>query len=416
MNLKSMLITAALIAAIVTVAACAGTIPSAGTTGGTIKIVSSYPLTGGDSADGISMANSAKQALQDHGAKSGNYTLTYQSFDDASAAKGAWDGDIETSNANKAVADPQVLLYLGTYNSGAAKLSIPILNQAGPLLMLSGANTYPGLTKSVPGVTTPDEPNKYYPTGVRNYVRVVPPDDIQGVVDAAWAKELGATSVYVLHDQQAYGKGIADVFVQAAPKYGLKVITEEGIDTKATDYSAQATKVASSGADLFFFGGVESSHGSLLWKAIKAAGFKGKMMGPDGLYTPNFIKGAGADAEGSYITYAGVPVDELLKIPEAKKWHDEYVQMFGGEPTGYGSYGYEAALVGLKAIDACVAKNDVTRKCVRDQVFALKDFKGIFGYSYSIDANGDTTASGISRNTIENGAFKFLGMAPPVAQ
>jgi branched-chain amino acid transport system substrate-binding protein len=390
--------------------------PPSGFSGTTIKIVSSYPLTGGDSADGISMANSAKQALQDHGAKSGNYTLVYQSMDDASAAKGAWDGDIETSNANKAVADPSVLLYLGTYNSGAAKLSMPILNQAGGLLMLSGANTYPGLTHAVAGITAADEPGKYFPNGVRNYARIVPPDDIQGVVDAAWAKELGATSAYVLHDQQAYGKGIADVFVAAAPKFGIKIIAAEGIDTKATDYSAQATKVASSGAAIFFFGGVESSHGSLLWKAIKSAGFKGKMMGPDGLYTPNFPKGAGADAEGSYITYAGLPVDELLKVAEAKKWHDTYVQMFGGEPTGYGSYGYEAALVGLKAIDACVAKNDVSRKCVRDQVFALKDFKGIFGYSYSINADGDTTASGMSRNLVQNGAFKFLGMAPAIGQ
>lgn len=387
-----------------------------GFSGTTIKIISSYPLTGGDSADGISMANSAKQALQDHGAKSGNYTLVYQSFDDASAAKGAWDGDIETSNANKAVADPSVLLYLGTYNSGAAKLSIPILNGAGPLLMLSGANTYPGLTKAVPGITAADEPGKYYPSGVRNYARIVPPDDIQGVVDAAWAQELGVKSAYVLQDQQAYGKGVADVFVQAGPKYGIKIIAEEGIDVKATDYSAQATKVASSGADLFFFGGVESSHGSLLWKAVKSAGFKGKMMGPDGLYTPNFIKGAGADAEGSYITYAGTPVDQLLKIPEAKKWHDGYVQQFGSEPTGYGSYGYEAALVGLKAIDDCVAKGDVSRKCVRDMVFGLKDFKGIFGYSYSINKDGDTTASGVSRNIVQNGAFVFQGIAPPVSQ
>jgi branched-chain amino acid transport system substrate-binding protein len=408
-----------LVALAVVVGACgpfAGPSGPPGFSGTTIKIVSSYPLTGGDSADGVSMANSAKQALQDHGAKSGNYTLVYQSFDDASAAKGAWDGDIETSNANKAVADPSVLLYLGTYNSGAVKLSIPILNQAGPLLALSGANTYPGLTHAVAGITTADEPGKYYPNGVRNYARIVPPDDIQGVVDAAWAKELGATSAYVLHDQQAYGKGIADVFAAAAPKFGIKIIAEEGIDTKATDYSAQATKVASSAADIFFFGGVESSHGSLLWKAVKSAGFKGKLLAPDGEYTPNFPKAAGADAEGTYVTYAGLPVDELLKVPEAKKWHDEYVQMFGGEPTGYGSYGYEAALVGLKAIDACVAKNDVSRKCVRDQVFALKDFKGIFGYSYSINENGDTTASGMSRNLVQNGAFKFLGMAPAPGQ
>ncbi len=408
--------TALLVIAMVLVIGCAGTLPSAGTTGttggGTIKIVSSYPLTGGDSADGISMANSAKQAIADHGAKSGNYTLVYESMDDASAARGSWDPDIETSNANKAVADPSVMLYLGTYNSGAAKLSIPILNQAGPLAMLSGANTAIGLTKSLPPVTTPDEPNKYYPTGVRNYARIVPADDFQGAVDARWAKELGAKSVYILNDQQLYGQGIAVRFEQTAKELGINVLGNEGIDTKANDFSAQATKIVAANPDLFFFGGVESSKGSLVWKALRSAGFKGMMMGPDGLYTPNFLKGAGDAAEGTYITFAGLPVDQLLKVPEAKKWHDDYVKTFGSEPTGYGSYGYEAALLGLKAIDACVAKNTVTRKCVRDELFNTKDFKGIFGYSYSIDANGDTTASAISRNIVENGEFKFLDMAP----
>lgn len=412
MNFKFVGVTALLVGALVISVGCANA-PIGGTTsGGTIKIISSYPLTGGDSADGISMANSAKQAIQDHGAKSGNYTIVYESLDDASAARGAWDPDIETSNANKAVADPSVLLYLGTYNSGAAKLSIPILNQAGPLVMLSGANTAIGLTKSLPPVTSADEPNKYYPTGVRNYVRIVPPDDFQGNVDARWAQELGAKSVYILHDQQLYGQGVAARFEQVAKELGINVLGMEGIDTKATDYSAQATKIASANPDLFFFGGVESSNGSLVWKALRSAGYKGKMMGPDGLYTPNFLKGAGADAEGTYITFAGTPVDQLLKIPEAKKWHDNYVTMFGSEPTGYGSYGYEAALAGLKAIDACVAKNTVTRRCVRDELFGLKDFKGIFGYSYSIDENGDTTAAGISRNIVENGAFKFVDMAP----
>lgn len=412
MNFKFVGVAALLVGALVMMAACAGTLPAGTSGGGTIKIISSYPLTGGDSADGISMANSAKQALQDHGAKSGNYTLVYESLDDASAAKGSWDGDIETSNANKAVADPSVLLYLGTYNSGAAKLSIPILNQAGPLLMISGANTAIGLTKVLAPVTAPDEPAKYYPTGVRNYARIVPADDFQGSVDAKWAKELGVKSVYILNDQQLYGQGIAVRFEQVAKDLGINVIANEGIDTKASDYSAQATKIASANPDMFYFGGVESSNGSLVWKALRSAGYKGKMMGPDGLYTPNFLKGAGAAAEGTYITFAGLPIDLLLKVPEAKKWHDEYVTMFGGEPTGYGSYGYEAALVGLKAIDDCVAKNTVTRKCVRDAVFALKDFKGIFGYSYSIDQNGDTTAAGISRNIVENGAFKFLDMAP----
>ena len=87
------------------------------------------------------------------GQKVGNFTIKYTSLDDSSAAKnGDWDGTVETSNANKAANDPDAMVYIGTYNSGAAKLSIPILNAA-CLVMLSPANSYPGLTHAVAGVT-----------------------------------------------------------------------------------------------------------------------------------------------------------------------------------------------------------------------------------------------------------------------
>jgi branched-chain amino acid transport system substrate-binding protein len=382
MKARFFLLAALLIVALALVSACAG-IPGVpgGAAGGTIKIVTSTPLTGGDSAPGQSMAFSTQLAVENHGGKSGNYTIVVESLDDASAARGAWDPDVETSNANKAVADPTVMAYMGTYNSGAARLSIPILNQAGPLVMISGANTYAGLTKAIPGLTEPDEPNKYYPTGVRNYARTCPADDIQGAVDARWAQELGAKSVYLLHDQQLYG-------------------------------SAQATKIVSANPDLFFFGGVTSSRAGLVWKALRSAGFKGIMMGPDGLITEDFLKEAGADAEGSYISFAGVPVSTLVEIsPEGKVWYDQYVKKFGKEPDNYGIYAYEAALVVLKAIDNCVAKNTVTRACVRDEVFATKDFKGILGATWSFDANGDTTLTTMTRNIVENGQYKYIGVA-----
>ena len=63
---------------------------------------------------------------------------------------------------------------IGTFNSGCAEIEIPILNRApdGPLGMVSPANTYVGLTHSGPG-TAAGEPDKYYPNGKRNYIRMV---------------------------------------------------------------------------------------------------------------------------------------------------------------------------------------------------------------------------------------------------
>lgn len=406
MNRKLMLVVTLVIAAAVVLSACSG-VGAPGAAACKIKIVSSLPMQGAAKSQTDTMINSIKMALEDHGAKSGNCTIEYQPLDDSSAALGKWDPAVETANANKAVADPEILAYLGTYNSGAAKLSIPILNQAGPLVMVSPANTYPGLTKKAGAEA--GEPEKYYPSGVRNYARVVPADDIQGSVGARWVKDLGLKGVYILDDQELYGKGVADIFEAEAKKIGLEVVGHEGIDTKATDYSALATKIAASGADSVYFGGIESNHPGLVLKALRAAGWKGQFVGPDGMATVAFIQEAGADAEGALGTFGGLPPKEVAKASAAgQKWYDDYKKRFNGEPENYATYSYETMMVILKALDKCTAKNTPTRACVRDEVFATKDYNGMLGATWSFDANGDTTLTTMSAQKVQNGEFVFI--------
>src|SRR5512140_207217 len=239
-----------LISAVVTLSllltACGAGAAASG--GKTLKIVSSLPMTGSSLTQTQTMVNAMQLRLAqaNNQACGGKYTLAYEAWDDASAAQGQWDPAVETENGNKAVADPSIIAYLGTFNSGAAKLSIPILNQAG-LVMISGANTYSGLTKKIGA--EPGEPDKYYPTGVRNYARVVTADDVQGKVDANFmSSKLGAKSVYILDDQELYGKGVADVFEKTAKELGMTVAGHEGIDPKAADYKALMTKISTSNA------------------------------------------------------------------------------------------------------------------------------------------------------------------------
>lgn len=410
MNRKFLVLAGLVLAVAVVVSACSGT--GGGSAGNcVIKVVSSLPEQGGAKAQTDTMINSIKMSLDDHGAKTkdGKCTIEYTHLDDSSAALGKWDPAVETANANKAVADQQILAYLGTYNSGAAKLSIPILNQAGPLVMVSPANTYPGLTKKAGAEQ--GEPEKYYPTGVRNYARVVPADDIQGAVGARWAKDLGFKAPYILNDQELYGKGVADVFEAEAKKIGLNVLANEGIDTKANDFSALATKIAASPADVVYFGGIESNKPGLVLKALKSAGYKGQFMGPDGIGTTAVIKEAGTDSEGMYATLGGLPPKEIAKASEAgKKWYDAYKAKFNAEPEFYATYSYETMSVILKAFDACSAAGTVTRKCVRDQVFGTKDFEGMLGAKWSFDDAGDTTLTTMSANVVKNGEFTFLGV------
>jgi branched-chain amino acid transport system substrate-binding protein len=141
--------------------------------------------------------------LDDVGYRVGGAEIVYEDLDDSTPEHGSWLAELERENARYAAADPDVLAYIGTLDADAAPHSLPILNRAGPLLMISPCNTYPGLTKSVSWA--PEEPGVYYPTGVRSYARTVLSDDLQAIAAAAWARELGIESVYVLHDTEPYG-------------------------------------------------------------------------------------------------------------------------------------------------------------------------------------------------------------------
>jgi branched-chain amino acid transport system substrate-binding protein len=382
-------------------AAAAPTAAAAPATGGdaaTIKIVSSLPRTGSSKGQTDTIVNAINQRLEQDKfqACNGQFTLKYDDLDDATAAAGKWDPTQEANNANKAAADADVMVYIGTFNSGAAQVSIPILNAAG-LVMISPANTYPGLTK--PDKGAPGEPDKFYPNGKRNYTRVVPADDLQGAAAANWAKELGVKSVYILHDTETYGKGIADVFRASAKTNGFEEKGYEGIDKKAQDYKALATKIKAANPDLVYFGGITQNNGGLVLKDLRAADYTGKFMGPDGIYEDAFLEAAGDAAEGTYLTFGGLPADKLTG--KGKEWYDAYKAKFSSEPEVYAVYGYEAVNVALNAINQ-VCKKD--RAAILDAVFATKDFDGVLG-KWSFDANGDTSLTAMSGVQVKSGKF-----------
>ena len=206
------------------------------------------------------------------------------------------------------------MVYIGTYNSGAAKLSIPILNGA-CLVMLSPANSYPGLTKAVDGVTAQGEPDSYYPGGYRNYARVINTDDNQGAASSEWVLSKGFKKAYVIDDGQTYGQGIGRAWAQHFGKIGGTVVSSNGssesYDPKATDFSALAQKIKSSGADVVFVGAITGNGTAKLWKDIKATNPDIAIVGPDGVNEKSWYDGAGSAGNGTLLTFGGVDVSQL---------------------------------------------------------------------------------------------------------
>jgi branched-chain amino acid transport system substrate-binding protein len=396
----------------VLLAACGG----AGGSGSTLKVVSSLPMTGASLTQTDTIVKSIQLKLDQvkNQACGGKYKFVYEAKDDASAALGKWDPAVETENANKAAADKSVIAYIGTFNSGAAKLSIPILEKAN-LVMISPANTYPGLTKEIGAAA--GEPAVYYPTGVRNYSRVIVADDVQGAVAANWAESLGVKSVYILDDAELYGKGVADVFDATAKKLGMNVVGHESIDPKAADYKALMTKIASSNGgqapDMIYVGMVVDNNAAQLLKdkvGVMGDNVKVKFMGPDGIQTQSFIDGAGKDvAEGAYATVGGVPFDQLP--PSGLQYRKDYTAKYGETNEPYSIYGYEAANVLVDAIERICkdGKDPTDRKTVLDYVFATKDFDGVLG-KWSFDKNGDTSLTTMTGYVVKDGKYATSGV------
>jgi branched-chain amino acid transport system substrate-binding protein len=371
-----------------------------------IKIVSSLPRTGSAKGQTDTIVNGIKMAFEEANYKVGGFTIEYADLDDATAAEGKWTPERETANADNAVKDADCMVYIGPYNSGAAKMSMPITNKAS-LLMISPAVTWPGMTK--PGKGDPGEPDIYRPTGKVNFTRVVPADDLQGPLGADWAKSMGVKKVVVLDDSEVYGKGIATLFKERCGEIGLTVIgNQESIDVKQNDFRGLMGKIKSGDKpDLIYFGGTSQTKAGQIAKDMVAAGLGDvKLMVPDGCYELAFIQSAGADLFKSlkaFVTFGGLPPDKLTG--KGKEFVDRYKAKYGKPPEGYAIYGYEAGKVALHAIEKAGKKD---RKAILAAALAIKDFEGGALGKWSFDANGDTTSQTMSGSTVVDGDFQFV--------
>ena len=186
------------------------------------------------------------------------------------------------ANARKVATDPKAVYYIGEFNSGASEVSIPILNQAG-LPQVSPANTYVGLTPSLPPASAPGEPQKYYPSGTRTYLRIVPIDSIQAASDLLAMKQAGCTKVAVANDKEAYGSGLATLLELEKGFYGVTIVSNTGIDPTTPNFRSYASTIQGQGADCFFFAGITANGGVQIVKDVNSALPKAKIFGGDGV-------------------------------------------------------------------------------------------------------------------------------------
>jgi branched-chain amino acid transport system substrate-binding protein len=380
---------------------------------GDYVIASDLPLQGALRPLSVQITQAIQLELKSMNYRIGGKTVEYVSCDDSTAAKGSWDPQTCTNNANAYKTVKNLLGVIGTFNSGCAEIEAPILNRApgGGIAMVSPANTYVGLTKPT-GVA--GEPQKYFPTGKRNYARVAVPDNFQGAADAQFLKGKGVTSVYVLNDGEAYGLGIANNFVNAAKALGITVLGNDKWDASQPNYQSLFQGIASKNPGAVFLGGIVSNNGGQLIKdKVSVLGDNSKviLMGPDGFNDSATAKDAGSAAEGMYVTIGGQDPNKLSNAPGKafiaafkKAYHVKQLEAY----TGYGA---QAFLVLANAIqkNGSGARGNIA-KYLYNQNFP----NGIIG-SFRIDSTGDPSLGGVTVDQITNGTITPLVVVLPPA-
>lgn len=278
-------------------------------------------LTGPNAALGIAISNAADLAVKQHNSNNPNCQVTFKKFDTQG------DPSIAPGVSTQAINEKDIIGVVGLPFSGESKAVGAAFNSAG-LVTVSPSATNPDLSKN----------------GWKTFHRVLGNDASQGPAAANFmTNDLGAKSVCVIEDDSDYGKGLA-----AAVESTLgssKTACTDDVKTGQKDFSATVNKVIAAKPDAVFYSGYYAEAGPFV-QQLKQAGFKGKVVTPDGVKDPQFIKLAGqAAAQGVYFTCPCVPADASATFAQ------QYQAAFGAPPQTYSAESYDAATILLSGID-----------------------------------------------------------------
>jgi len=344
----------------------------------TVTIGVIAPIDGGLTSFGRGIRDSVKLAVQQANARKTlrGWQIKVRVLDDSSdPAKGK-------AAAEQIAKDNNVVAVVGPYNSGVAQMMLPVLAKAG-IPLVSPSNTLTSLTRG----DDPANPVRPWP----DYFRLVGHDGQQAVFLAQQAHALGFTTAAVVSETKAVSKGLADAFADAFAADGGTITVQQVVPDGATDFTDFLDTAIPTTPSLVFFGG-EYNVAATLRKAATAADLTVPLMGGDGMNDPEYIAGAGPDAEGSYASSVGVPLDQL---ESATKFRAAYKAAgFASEPTNFGPYAYDAANAIIAALRKPLQHQKQLPKNARALVLSGLQAGGTSGITgpVSFDSYGDATS------------------------
>ena len=379
-------------------------------TGGQLTIYASEPLQGPSAAISDQIVDGEKLALSDAGGRAGAFRIGFASLDDASPATDEWNPDVTETDAKTAAQDPSTIAYLGDLDSGATAISLQLINGAG-ILQISPSSPYVGLTSSFEAGQ--DEPDRFYPSGKRTFVRLAPGDIAQAEAQVQLMRSLGVRKLYVLDDQDPFEVPLANIVADYAERAGITVAAHDSLSTvTGAVFTGEVEKIVESHAQAVFLAGSAGKGTAALWRDLYSADPSLLLLGTSPMASESFTSEIGAASASTYLTTPVLP--NRLYPPSAQRVLGNYRATFGEEGSAYALYGYEAMTVVLDAIRNSGARGN-DRQTVIDRVFATKNRNSVLG-RYSVEPDGETTLSQYGVDRVSGGRPVFLrvvNVSPP---
>ena len=356
--------------------------------GEAIQIRSLNAITGEVAFLGVPNENAIRMAVEDYGPIEGHDVEVGTGLDDLCSAEGGQQA------AQTIVADEKVVGVIGTSCSGAAAGAMPIISEAG-LVMVSASNTSPSLTSDLVG-----NANENYFEG---YYRTAHNDLFQGQAAANFVKDnLGLNKVALIHDGDPYTNGLTTAFENAFTELGGEIVLHTAVTVGQTDMVPVLTEVAAAGPELIFMPIFPAEATFIVQQAGGVSGLEEVVwMGADGISVENFMNLP--ESEGMY--FSGPDTRFASNSNQATGLNGEqfladYESEFGSAPSAdFWGHAYDATTILLDAIAAvAVVDGDVLhidRAQLREELSNTSGYNGLIG-EINCDEFGDCGANVIS--------------------
>ncbi len=346
-------------------------------------------VSGPNETLGVDSRNGIEIAIDDAGGKILNHDVKFDGED------GGCDAGPGQTAGTKLAADTTIVAVIGTSCSSEARAAEPLLSKAG-FVTVSPSNTAPDLTEE-------GNANNY-----PGYLRTAHNDKVQGAVAAQFAyNELKVTSAATINDGSLYADKLQQVFAENFKQMGGTITVQSAVDPNQTDMSSVLADIAAGKPQMIYLP-IFQPAGPLIIQQVRtssSADFNSIfLMGADGLFSPDVVKGAGDYVEGFRVS------SPLVEGAAYDAFKAKYKTKFGTDPISiFHAHSYDAFNMVKAAIEkVAVVDADGTvhigRQALRDAMYATKDFQGLTGV-LSCTATGDCANPVIGVYEYHKGAY-----------